>query len=195
MPPPQRKRKEPTGKLRVLLPHGYRGGRARWTDGPTSLNGSLDRVFDTLEQRVIEDDKAAIERQRRMEELEREQQRREELARLHRIDDARFKRSRRNEGVVLADTENGDDGATEDGDEGGERKNEIRVRGTNDRTTKGSAETRKLRRNERDRPPAREGGRRSPRRAGRLPPWTWMMVAPAAGLSRSLRCPFPRFAR
>lgn len=59
MPPPQRKRKEPTGTLRLVLPNGYRGGRASWTDSPRSLNGSLSDVLDSLEDRATEDDVAA----------------------------------------------------------------------------------------------------------------------------------------
>ena len=48
-PPAQLKRKEPTGKLRLVLPHGYRGGRASWTDSARSLNDRLDSVFTVLE--------------------------------------------------------------------------------------------------------------------------------------------------
>ena len=33
LPPPRLKRKKPTGKVRLVLPHGYVGGRASWTDG------------------------------------------------------------------------------------------------------------------------------------------------------------------
>jgi hypothetical protein len=91
-PPPQRKRKEPTGKLRLILPHGYGGGRATWTDGST-LSDRLDSVFETLERRVAADDNAAEERRRRQEEWRRAEERRAEQARLRRIDEARHSRA------------------------------------------------------------------------------------------------------
>jgi hypothetical protein len=93
MPPPQRKRKEPTGTLRVVLPNGYGGGRASWTDSPRSLNGSLSDVFRSLEERVVADDLAAENARRRREEFEREQRLHAERARLARIEEARATRA------------------------------------------------------------------------------------------------------
>jgi hypothetical protein len=93
-PPPQQRRREPTGTLRLQLPNGYAGGRATWTDGTRSLNGHLDRVFETLDQRVIDDNLAVAARRQRQEEFAREQARREELAQLSRIEEARLARAR-----------------------------------------------------------------------------------------------------
>jgi hypothetical protein len=93
MPPPQRKRKERTGTLRLVLPNGYGGGRASWTDSPRSLNGSLSDVFDSLEERAAADDLAAENARRRREEFERAERLRAERARLARIDEARANRA------------------------------------------------------------------------------------------------------
>ncbi len=93
MPPPQRKRKEPTGTLRVVLPNGYGGGRASWTDSPRSLNGSLSDVFRSLEERAVADDLVAENARRRREEFEREQRLHAERARLARIEEARATRA------------------------------------------------------------------------------------------------------
>jgi hypothetical protein len=93
LPPPQRKRKEPTGKLRLVLPNGYGGGRASWTDGARSLDGRFDHVFEVLERRVVADDAAVIERRRRDEERRRAEEQRMERERLRRIDDARHERA------------------------------------------------------------------------------------------------------
>lgn len=93
MPPPQCKRKEPTGRLQLVLPTGYGGGRATWTDSPRSLNGSLSEVFDWLEQRASADDLAAENARQRREEFERAEELRAERARLARIEEARAKRA------------------------------------------------------------------------------------------------------
>ena len=53
LPPPQRKRKEPTGKWRLVLPNGYGGARASWTDVARSLSGRLDHVFEVLELQLF----------------------------------------------------------------------------------------------------------------------------------------------
>jgi hypothetical protein len=66
MPPAQRKRKRATGRLRLLLPTGYGGGRAEGPRGP--LEGKLASVFRTLEDRATADDTAALESARRAEE-------------------------------------------------------------------------------------------------------------------------------
>jgi hypothetical protein len=92
-PPPQRKRKEPTGTLRLVLPNGYGGGRTSWTDSPRSLNGSLSDVFDSLEERAAADDLATENARRRREEFERAERLRAERARLARIDEARANRA------------------------------------------------------------------------------------------------------
>ncbi len=93
MPPPQRKRKEPTGTLRVVLPHGYGGGRASWTDSPRSLNGSLRNVLHSLDERAVADDLAAENARQRQEEFQRAQALRSERARLARIEEARATRA------------------------------------------------------------------------------------------------------
>ena len=92
-PPPQLRRKEPTGRVQLVLPNGYAGGRATWIDSPRSLNGYLDRVLDALEQRAIGDDARAAEAERRRQEHERETALREENARLARIENARATRA------------------------------------------------------------------------------------------------------
>ncbi len=93
MPPPQRKRKEPTSTLRLVLPNRYGRGPARWTDSPRSLNGSLSDVFRALEVRAAEDDLAAENARRRREESEREERLRAARARLARIEEARATRA------------------------------------------------------------------------------------------------------
>ncbi len=92
MPPPQRKRKEPTGRLRVVLPESY-GRRASWTDSPRSLGGSLSEVFRSLEARAVADDLAAENARRRQEEFQRAQALHAERARLARIEEARASRA------------------------------------------------------------------------------------------------------
>lgn len=66
LPPPQLKRRESTGKIRLVLSNGYGGRRASWTDG-SRLKDRLDSVFDALEQRLVDDDNDAAERGRREE--------------------------------------------------------------------------------------------------------------------------------
>jgi len=90
MPPPQLKRKRATGRLRLSLPHGYRGGRANWTEGPRgSLDDKLPQVFKALEERADHDDFEAAEAARRAEEWRKESERRAEHERLARIEKAR----------------------------------------------------------------------------------------------------------
>lgn len=92
-PPPQLKRKRATGRLRLLLPNGYGGGRATWAEGPRGPLGSkLPSVLRTLEQRARADDEASVKRARLAEEREREQEAREAQARRARIESARVER-------------------------------------------------------------------------------------------------------
>ncbi len=93
MPPPQRKRKEPTGTLRLVLPNSYGRGPTSWTDSPRSLNGSLSHVLRSLEERAVADDLAAENARRRQEEFERAQALHAERARLARIEEARVTRA------------------------------------------------------------------------------------------------------
>ncbi|MBB4661785.1 hypothetical protein [Conexibacter arvalis] len=93
MPPVQHKRKKATGRLRLVLPTGYGGGRAMWTDSPRSLNDALDQIFQVLEQRVIADDLAAEHARRQREEWERQERIRVERARMARIEEARLARA------------------------------------------------------------------------------------------------------
>jgi hypothetical protein len=93
LPPPQRKRKRATGRLKLVAPTGYGGGRAVWSEGPRGpLENKLASLFETLEARAVADDAAAIERARRAEALRRERAERAERARRARIEDARAKR-------------------------------------------------------------------------------------------------------
>jgi hypothetical protein len=93
MPPPQRKRKQPAGQLRLLLPTSYGGGRASWAEGPRgSLEDKLPSILRTLEERANADDQAAIEHARRAEELRHEQEARDARARHMRIENARVDR-------------------------------------------------------------------------------------------------------
>jgi hypothetical protein len=92
-PPPQRKRKQPTGRLGLILPRPYGDGRQRWTDGTGSLNGTLTKVFAALTQRALEDDRLALEAKRRHEEMERKEESRAKQARALRINDARAARA------------------------------------------------------------------------------------------------------
>jgi hypothetical protein len=92
-PPPEFKRTRHTGRLRLLLPHGHRGGRASWSDGSRGpLERKLASVLRTLAARATADEQASIERARRNEELRRDLQAREERARRARIEDARVER-------------------------------------------------------------------------------------------------------
>lgn len=93
MPPPQRKRKQATGRLRLLLPNGYGGGRASWAEGPRGpLEDKLLSIIDTLEERADADDHTAIENARRAEERRREQEVQAVRARRLRIENARVER-------------------------------------------------------------------------------------------------------
>jgi hypothetical protein len=93
MPPVQLKRKRATGRLRLLLPNGYGGGRASWAEGPRGpIEGKFSSVFDTLEERANADDQMAIEHARIREERRREQEAQEVRARRLRIRNARVER-------------------------------------------------------------------------------------------------------
>jgi hypothetical protein len=93
MPPPQRKLKQGTGRLRLQSPNGYGGGRASWAEGPRGpLEGKFSSVFDTLEERADADDQMAIERARIREERRVEQEAQEVRARRIRIENARVER-------------------------------------------------------------------------------------------------------
>jgi len=93
MPPPQLKRKQATGRLRLLLPNGYGGGRATWGEGPRGpLESKLPSVLRTLEQRARADDEAAVKRALIAEERQRELEAREAQARRARIETARVER-------------------------------------------------------------------------------------------------------
>jgi hypothetical protein len=78
-PAPQLKRKRAMGVLRLSFPSGYRSGRrSNWTEGVRGpLEDKLERVFEALEERLVEDDRRAEEHARRMEALERERAERE----------------------------------------------------------------------------------------------------------------------
>jgi len=80
----------------------------------------------------------------------------------------------------LTDTENGDGGAIQDGDEGCRTLKRRKVAGDERPNDQRVGETCEI---------AKKGA------AVPLLPWTWMMVAPATRLSRSLPLPFPRFTR
>lgn len=93
MPPGQRKRKRTTGRLCLLLPNGYGGGRASWAEGPRGpIEGKFSSVFDTLEERADADDHMAIEHARIDEERRREKEAQEVCARRLRIENARLAR-------------------------------------------------------------------------------------------------------
>jgi hypothetical protein len=86
-------RTRPTGRLRLLLPNGYGGVRAKWTEGDRGpLEHKLESVFRTLERRAQEDDAAAVEQARRNDAWQREQDAREEQRRRQRIEHARSQR-------------------------------------------------------------------------------------------------------
>ncbi len=93
MPPAYLKPKRATGRLRLLLPNGYGGGRASWAEGPRGpLEGKLLSVFATLEQRADADDQLAIEHARIDEERRVEKEAQEVRARRIRIENARVER-------------------------------------------------------------------------------------------------------
>jgi hypothetical protein len=93
IPPPQFKLVRRSRRLGLFLPHGFRGGRVRWNDGPRGLvEQKLGSVLRALEQRAAADELADIEHAERRERLRREQDVREERARRRRIDDARIER-------------------------------------------------------------------------------------------------------
>jgi hypothetical protein len=94
-PPPSLRRRRPIGRLRLVLPNGYYGGRWSWSDGPRgSIETKLASVLRTLERRADADDRAAIERARRFAELQREQEACDERARRDAVDAARLERLR-----------------------------------------------------------------------------------------------------
>ena len=81
LPPSQLERIRPNGQLRLVLPNGYGGGRANWSEGQRGpLEHKLESVLCTLERRAQEDDAAAVEQARRDEAWERERTAREELS-------------------------------------------------------------------------------------------------------------------
>jgi hypothetical protein len=93
LPPPQLRRTRPTGRLRLLLPNGYRGGRASWSDGVRGpLERKLPSILRALDARASADHRASIERARRTDELLREQAARAQRARHLRIESARVER-------------------------------------------------------------------------------------------------------
>jgi hypothetical protein len=93
VPPPKLKRVKLTGRLRLYLPNGKRGGRVNWTDGPRGrIEQKLPSVLRALERRAEADDSAATERAERIERLREERQARKDHARRERIDAARFQR-------------------------------------------------------------------------------------------------------
>lgn len=92
-PPPQRKRKRATGRLRLELPNGYGGGRANWTEGPRGpLEHTLGSVFDALEERAAEDHHRDIEREKAVAIRKREAHERELRAAAEQIDQSRGQR-------------------------------------------------------------------------------------------------------
>jgi hypothetical protein len=94
-PPPSMRRRRPTGRLRLVLPHGYHGGRTTWSEGPRGpLELKLTSVLRTLELRAEADEAAEIESARRFAELRREQEARQERARRELIEAARLERLR-----------------------------------------------------------------------------------------------------
>jgi len=93
MPPPHRKRRRATGRLSLVFPNGYAGGRTRWTEGPRGrLEYKLASVFETLTKRASDDDRQAAEAARRTEELRREQAAYAETERRRRIERERAER-------------------------------------------------------------------------------------------------------
>jgi hypothetical protein len=92
-PPPSLRRRRPIGRLRLVLPNVYYGGRSSWSDGPPgSIEIKLASVLRTLELRADADDRAAIERAWRFAELQREQAARDEHARRAAAEAARRER-------------------------------------------------------------------------------------------------------
>jgi hypothetical protein len=93
MPPPQQKRRKGTGHLKLVLPNGYGGGRASWSGGPRGpLARKLPSVFETLEERAAEDDRADAARAVAAEADRKEAEERERRARAARVDRARAER-------------------------------------------------------------------------------------------------------
>lgn len=85
-PPPSERRREPTGRLALMLPSAWDQSRTRWTDSRRgSLEDHLVEFFATLAGRAARDEG----RQQQWEQEERERQERE---RLERIEQARAKR-------------------------------------------------------------------------------------------------------
>ncbi|HZO36729.1 MAG TPA: hypothetical protein VFB41_07630 [Solirubrobacteraceae bacterium] len=94
LPPAQDKKRQATGRLGLLLPNGYGGGRVTWNEGPRgALETKLASIIESLAARADADDARAIEaaraaEQRRQTEAARaahERQRRIENARLERL--------------------------------------------------------------------------------------------------------------
>jgi hypothetical protein len=93
MPPPQRKRKRPTGRLKLALPTTYGGGRANWAEGPRGpLESKIASVLRTLAERSDADDQATIEQARLADERRLVQNAREVQAREERVEKDRVNR-------------------------------------------------------------------------------------------------------
>ena len=93
LPPSQLERIRPNGQLRLVLPNGYGGGRANWSEGQRGpLEHRLESILCALESRAREDDAAGVEQARRREAWEREWAAREELKRREQIEHARSRR-------------------------------------------------------------------------------------------------------
>jgi hypothetical protein len=93
MPPRHLKPKRATGRLRLLLPTGYGGGRASWTEGPRGpIESKLPSVLRTLAARAEARERSAIEAARHREERRREQEAEEARARRIDIENARVGR-------------------------------------------------------------------------------------------------------
>jgi hypothetical protein len=93
LPPPQLKLRRATGRLGLMLPNGYGGGRASWNEGPRgTLETKLPSILETLELRADEDDIAAAMRAAAAEERRIAEDQREARAQQHRIEQARLER-------------------------------------------------------------------------------------------------------
>jgi hypothetical protein len=90
MPPRHLKPKRATGKLRLLLPTSYGGGRASWTEGPRGpIESKVPSVLRTLAARAEAEERSAIEAARYREERQREREAQEARARRIEVENAR----------------------------------------------------------------------------------------------------------
>jgi hypothetical protein len=93
MPPRHLKPKRATGRLRLLLPTDYGGGRASWTEGPRGpIESKVPSVLRTLAARAEARERSAIEAARHREERQREREAQEARARRIEIENARVGR-------------------------------------------------------------------------------------------------------